>query len=113
MAKLFNKSLVSALSFLFLMAASPITQATENPFGMTDLSTNQMQLAGNDGKCGAGKCGGSSMKKKMEKKEGKCGNSMKKEKASKCGAKHQEESDGKCGGTMKKKMEKKEGKCGS
>jgi len=103
-----KKSLIAALSFLFLLATCPLTQAAENPFGMTDNTASSMQLAGKDGKdgkCSEGKCG-----------EGKCGDSMKKEaQQGKCG-------QGKCGDSMKKgqdmsseadKMEdKKAGKCG-
>ncbi|MDC0933564.1 hypothetical protein OAR97_06900 [Arcobacteraceae bacterium] len=58
------------------------------------ISTSTMAIAGeNDGKCGAGKCGGD-MKKTEMKKDGKCG-------------------AGKCGGDMKKKEMKKDGKCGA
>ena len=89
---LVNKSLIAALSFLFFLAASPMVSAAENPFGMTDIETQQ--VAGKDGKCGEGKCGGSDKKGKCG--EGKCGGSDKK---GKCG-------EGKCGGGDKK------GKCG-
>ena len=112
MTQLFNKSLIAALSFLFFMATSPITNAVENPFGMSNLPADQMQMAGKDGKCGEGKCGGS-----MKKKASKCGDSMKK-KEGKCGG-SMEKKEGKCGGSMEKKegkcgdsMKKKEGKCG-
>ena len=93
---LINKSLIAALSFLFLMATSPITSAAENPFGMTDQSVDQAQLASNDGKCGSGKCG-----------EGKCGDSMRKgAKDGKCG-------EGKCGeGKCGEGKSEKKGKCG-
>jgi len=86
MTNLFNKSLVSALSFLFIMAFSPLTSATENPFGMSNMDTNQITVAEKD-KMGEGKCGGS------DKKEGKCG-------------------EGKCGGDKKADGKKGEGKCG-
>lgn len=79
--------------------------AAENPFGMTELQSGYMQVAGgHEGKCGAGKCGGN-MSKSMEGKcgAGKCGGDMKKSMEGKCGA-------GKCGGDMKKSME---GKCGA
>ena len=103
MTKLFNKSLMAAFSFLFLMAISPITSAGENPFGMSNVAADQVQMSGKDGKCGEGKCGDS--KKKSKCGEGKCGDSMKKGKSAdnkkkgKCG-------EGKCGGS------KKSGKCG-
>ncbi|MEA3411450.1 MAG: hypothetical protein U9R74_07910 [Pseudomonadota bacterium] len=69
----------------------PTASADANPFAMTELSSGYM-VAGAEGKCGEGKCGGDKAKK-----EGKCG-------------------EGKCGGD-KAKMEggdkaKKEGKCG-
>jgi len=101
MTNLVNKSLIAALSFLFVMAFSPITNAAENPFGMSSIDTDQITVAEKD-KCGEGKCGGS------KKKEGKCGDSKKKE--GKCG-------EGKCGGDKKKEgkcgdSKKKESKCG-
>lgn len=93
---LLNKSLISALSFLFLVSISPVTSAAENPFGMTDQSAQPLQLASNhsDDKCGKGKCGDSK----------KCGDGMK------CG-------QGKCGdskkcGDGKGKDEDDKGKCG-
>lgn len=93
MKTLINKSLISALAALFIIAFSPIASAAENPFGMSN--TVDMQLADNhkEGKCGEGKCG-----------EGKCGDSKKDrkcddDKKGKCG-------EGKCGASMK------EGKCG-
>lgn len=106
MKNLVNKSLISALSFLFVMAFSPITNATENPFGMSDASSGtNLQVAG---KCGSshmeesdGKCGGA---KKVEEKKSKCGEG-------KCGGKMKAESKkGKCGDSMK--ADSKKGKCG-
>jgi uncharacterized low-complexity protein len=101
---LMNKSLIAALSFVFFLAISPFSHAAENPFGMTD-TTDQMQVAGKDGKCGEGKCGegkcGDSMKKDAKEGkcgEGKCGDSMKKSKEGKCGDSKKEEKKGKCGG---------------
>ncbi len=74
MTKLFNKSIIAALSFLFVMAFSPITNAAENPFGMSNTAAEQITVAEGtaeddmkdgkcggdkkDGKCGEGKCGG-------------------------------------------------------
>lgn len=82
------KSFIASLSVMLLLALSPAANASiDNPFGMSKVSTDQVQLA--EGKCGQGKCGDS-----MKKEEGKCGNSSKKDEA-KCG-------EGKCG----------EGKCG-
>lgn len=97
MKTLFNKSIIAALSFLFVIAFSPMASAAENPFGMSN--TVDMQLADNhkEGKCGEGKCG-----------EGKCGEGKKDrkcddDKKGKCG-------EGKCGAEMKGKCG--EGKCG-
>ena len=98
---LLNKSLISALSFLFLVSISPVASAAENPFGMTDQSVQQLQLASNDdSKCGKGKCCDS---KKCDASK-KCGDGMK------CG-------QGKCGdskkcGDGKGKDEDDKGKCG-
>lgn len=112
---------MAAISFLFIIAFSPISSAAENPFGMQDLNTNSLQVASKDGKCGAshmekkgGKCGGEMAKKEekhddMKKSDGKCGSSMKKSE-SKCGS-SMKKKEGKCGeGKMKMKM--KDGKCG-
>jgi len=127
MKKLLKNSAISAFALLFIMAFSPLANAAENPFGMSNVATD-MQVASNhaDGKCGdskkKGKCGegkcGDSMK--MDKKsgkcgEGKCGDSMKKDKMSgKCGdsMKKGMSGEGKCGDSMKKGM-KEEGKCGA
>ena len=69
-----------------LAGAAGAANAAGNPFGLSELSGGYAQLA--EGKCGAGKCGGS---KGMEGKcgAGKCGGSKGAE--GKCGA-------GKCGG---------------
>jgi uncharacterized low-complexity protein len=47
----------------------PTASADENPFQMSELSSGYM-VAGNEGKCGEGKCGG------MKMKEGMCGIKM-------------------------------------
>ena len=95
MKKLLKNSALSAFALLFVMAFSPLANAAENPFGMSNVATD-MQVATNheNGKCGEGKCGDS-------KKKGKCGDS---EKEGKCG-------EGKCGDS-KKKAKCGEGKCG-
>ncbi len=98
MTSLLNKSLISALSFLFVMAFSPITSATENPFGMSNVDANQITVA--EGKCGEGKCGGKKGEKKGKCGEGKCGGDKKKDDHK--GHDHDKEKKGKCG----------EGKCG-
>ena len=40
------------------LAAVPAANADQNPFGLTELSSGYM-VAGAEGKCGEGKCGGS------------------------------------------------------
>jgi len=106
MTNLINKSIISAISFLFIIAFSPVSHAAENPFGMSNLDAQQTHVASKDGKCGEGKCGGSDKKSDKSGKcgEGKCGGSDKKsDKSGKCG-------EGKCGGSDKKSDKK--GKCG-
>ena len=72
------------LTLAATIAASPIAQADQNPFGVSEMSNGYMLAGAEEGKCGEGKCG-----------EGKCGEDKKKDKEGKCG-------EGKCG----------EGKCG-
>ena len=109
MAKnMMKKPLAAAIgaAFVSTLAATPVTQASENPFAASSLSSGYMVAEkAAEGKCGGakkaeeGKCGG---KKKVE--EGKCGTKvMGKGKEGKCG-------EGKCGANKKKKVE--EGKCG-
>ena len=84
------------------MMATPAVAETANPFGMTELNSGYMQVAGSHGgKCGAGKCGGETKKSEGKCGAGKCGGDSKKSEG-KCGA-------GKCGGDAKKS----EGKCGA
>ena len=62
-------ALAAGASFAISLAASPVAMADSNPFSMTKVSNgSSMQIAGMDGKCGEGKCGGS-----KGKTEGKCG----------------------------------------
>ena len=76
--------------------------AADNPFGLSELGSGYMQIAGaHEGKCGEGKCGGD----KATETEGKCGEG-------KCG-------EGKCGENMtdtasesEDKAASTEGKCG-
>ncbi len=85
-----NKPVAIAMgaSFVAAMSAAPIANADTNPFGMQQLESGYLQLAGgHEGKCGEGKCG-----------EGKCGEG-------KCG-------EGKCGGDKGKEGKCGEGKCG-
>jgi uncharacterized low-complexity protein len=69
------------------LSAANLANASENPFGASQLERGYMLLAGTEGSCGEGKCG-----------EGKCGSD--KETEGKCGG--DKEGEGKCG----------EGKCG-
>jgi len=101
MTKSVNNSLIAALSLLFALAFSPLVNAAENPFGMSNTAVDQMQVADShqkEGKCGEGKCGDS-----KDKKEGKCGEG-------KCGG----EKKGKCGdGKDDDDKAEKKGKCGA
>jgi uncharacterized low-complexity protein len=72
------------------IAASPIAQAEQNPFGVSEMSSGYM-LAVEEGKCAEGKCG-----------EGKCGEGMGKDKDKEATAGDAKDKEGKCG----------EGKCG-
>jgi uncharacterized low-complexity protein len=67
------------------IASTPIVQADQNPFGVSEMSNGYMQLASHEGKCGEGKCG-----------EGKCGEEKGEE--GKCGEDKGEE--GSCGGSV-------------
>jgi uncharacterized low-complexity protein len=88
------------------LLATGVANAAENPFGLSELGSGYMQVAGahmegkcggapkaEEGKCGEGKCGGAQTQTKTQ--EGKCGGAAKAE-------------EGKCGGAPKAK----EGKCG-
>lgn len=54
-------STLFSTAFVVSLAASPLANAAENPFELTELS-NGYTIADAEGKCGEGKCG-----------EGKCG----------------------------------------
>ena len=111
--KITRKPLAIALgaAFVTTLASSPIANAAENPFAMSELAGGYMvaesSAEGGDkgmaeGKCGEGKCGGAKAeaeggdKAKAEGKcgEGKCGGEKKMDKEGKCG-------EGKCGGDKK------------
>ena len=48
--------------------------AADNPFGLSELGSGYMQIAGaHEGKCGEGKCGGDKAKGEGKCGEGKCG----------------------------------------
>jgi uncharacterized low-complexity protein len=94
-----HKSLAIAIgaAFVSTLAASPVVNASENPFSMSQLSSGYMVAEkGKEGKCGEGKCGGTKAGKEMKTGEGSCG-------GKKAG-------EGKCGGDKAGKS--KEGKCG-
>ena len=94
------KPVVAALgaTFVVALAASPIANAAENPFNLTEISSGYMVADQAEGKCGEGKCGGGKATDKKE-AEGKCGGEKsheekeggKKSGEGKCG-------EGKCGG---------------
>jgi uncharacterized low-complexity protein len=119
MSKKSLKPVAAAIGAAFAgsMALSGNAIAESNPFGMTELNAGYMQIASShEGKCGAGKCGGSAEKST----EGKCGGSAEKSTegkcgAGKCGGSAEKSSEGKCGGSAGKSMEGKcgAGKCGS
>ncbi len=96
-------TLALGAAFVTSLAGTPVANAAENPFAMSDLSSGYMvaEMDENkmekEGKCGEGKCGGDKTKKEGKCGEGKCG-----------GDKAKKMEEGKCGGD--KKME--EGKCG-
>jgi uncharacterized low-complexity protein len=101
-----KKPLAIALgaAFVTTLAATPVANAADNPFAMSELSSGYMVAEMAEGKCGEGKCGGDKSKTDAEGKcgEGKCGGDKAKTAAEgKCG-------EGKCGGEMKAT----EGKCG-
>ncbi len=89
-------------TFVVALAASPIANAADNPFSITEISSGYMVADKAEGKCGEGKCGGAKAKDTKE-TEGKCGEG-------KCGGEKSHEAkdggkksgEGKCG----------EGKCG-
>ncbi|MCZ6802921.1 MAG: hypothetical protein O7D86_03025 [Proteobacteria bacterium] len=78
-------------TFAISLSASPILNAADNPFAVTQLTNGYMVADNAEGKCGEGKCG--------DKKDGEDSCGDKKAEGS-CGDKKKEE--GKCG----------EGKCG-
>ena len=99
------KPIAAALgtTFAVSLVASPIANAGENPFNMTELNSGYM-VAGHDaeGKCGEGKKEG----------EGKCGEG-KAESEGKCGEGHDgKKAEGACGEKAKAEGKCGEGKCG-
>ncbi len=54
------KPIMAALgtTFVVALAASPIANAADNPFSLTEISSGYMVADQDEGKCGEGKCGG-------------------------------------------------------
>ncbi len=54
------KPIMAALgtTFVVALAASPIANAADNPFSLTEISSGYMVADQDEGKCGDGKCGG-------------------------------------------------------
>jgi len=98
-----KKPLAIALGAAFItsLAGTPVANAAENPFAMSELSSGYMVAEMAEGKCGEGKCGG-----EKTKAEGKCGEG-------KCGG-DKAKTEGKCGGDKAEAEGKAmgEGKCG-
>lgn len=84
---------VLGTTFAVALAASPIANAANNPFSLTEISSGYMVADQAEGKCGEGKCGEGKAKNKKE-SEGKsrvAKDGDKKSGEGKCG-------EGKCGG---------------
>ena len=84
---------VLGTTFAVALAASPIVNAANNPFSLTEISGGYMVADQAEGKCGEGKCGEGKAKDKIE-SEGKsrvAKDGDKKSGEGKCG-------EGKCGG---------------
>jgi uncharacterized low-complexity protein len=90
-----KKPLAIALgaAFVTTLAATPVANAADNPFAMSELSSGYMVAEMAEGKCGEGKCGGAKSEAEGKCGEGKCGGD-KKATEGKCG-------EGKCGGDKK------------
>ncbi|MBD3648481.1 MAG: hypothetical protein HUJ31_13750 [Pseudomonadales bacterium] len=104
------------------LAASPVTLADSNPFGATELSGGDRQMAAKadaEGKCGEAKCGADASKASSEGScgadkaggEGSCGADADKAAAEgSCGGKA--EAEGNCGAAKEQAKAGAEGKCG-
>ncbi len=55
---------VLGTTFAVALAASPIANAADNPFSLTEISSGYMVADQAEGKCGEGKCGGESPTKR-------------------------------------------------
>ena len=103
--KITNKPLAIALGAAFVtsLTATPVVNAAENPFSMSELSSGYTVADSHmEGKCGEGKCGGDKTKAEGKCGEGKCGGDKAAAEGGKAAA------EGKCGGDKTKA----EGKCG-
>jgi uncharacterized low-complexity protein len=105
-----KKPLAIALGAVFVtsLAGTPVANAAENPFAMSELSSGYKVAEMGEGKCGGDKA----------KEEGKCGGGDKAMEEGKCGG-DKAKAEGKCGGDKAETMAtegadkaKKEGKCG-
>ncbi len=97
-------------AFVTTLATTPVANAAENPFAMSELSSGYMVADAAEGKCGEGKCGASKAATKVEEGkcgEAKCGGDKKMDKEDMSGEGKMDK-EGKCG---EGKMDK-EGKCG-
>jgi uncharacterized low-complexity protein len=109
MSKTTIKPVAAAIGFALVgsLSAANLANASDNPFGASQLSQGYLQLAEADKAKGEGKCGGATMSPEAKKgAEGKCGEG-------KCGAAgkaaaEKKAAEGKCGGDKKPA----EGKCG-
>jgi uncharacterized low-complexity protein len=64
-------------AFATSLAGTPVANAAENPFAMSELAGGYMVASSHmEGKCGEGKCGGDKGKKEGKCGEGKCGMKM-------------------------------------
>ena len=111
--------LIGTLMASSFALASTTANAEANPFGATELPGGYMQIAGKEGSCGEGKCGGDKGKEAScggdkAKKEGSCGEGKcggdKAKKEGSCGGDKGKE--GSCGDDKEKMKKGKEGSCG-
>lgn len=105
-------SLAIGSAFAVSLAASPIANAAENPFGMSALKSGYMladasDMKASDKKMPEGKCGD---KKDAKAKDAKCGGNMKHDAAT--GKMKEGKSGATKGMETKDSMKAKEGKCG-
>ena len=95
-------SIAMGATFAAGLAATPLANAAENPFGIQNLEGGYMQVA-------EAKCGGNMDSNKDA--EGKCGEAKKAAAEGKCGE-GKKDAEGKCGEAKKEAVKMEEGKCG-